>query len=44
MLSMEGPDDEILNAVPKTEIIGDAKEVQDIFNAVHAGYGLALKY
>ena len=44
MLSTEGPDDEILNAVPKTEIIGDAKEVQDIFNAVHAGYGLALKY
>ena len=44
MLSAQGPDDEILNAVPKTEIIGDAKEVQDIFNAVHAGYGLALKY
>jgi hypothetical protein len=26
------------------EIIGDAKEVQDIFTAVHAGYNLALKY
>ena len=44
MLSAQGPGDEILNSVPKTEIIGDAKEVQDIFNAVHAGYGLALKY
>jgi len=44
MLPAQGPDDEILNAVPKTEIIGDAGEVQDIFNAVHAGYGLALKY
>jgi len=44
MLSAQGPDDEILNAAPKMEIIGDAKEVQDIFNAVHAGYDLALKY
>ncbi|MBW2117139.1 MAG: FAD-dependent oxidoreductase, partial [Deltaproteobacteria bacterium] len=32
MLSAAEPDEEIVNAVPKTEIIGDAREVKDIFN------------
>jgi 2,4-dienoyl-CoA reductase-like NADH-dependent reductase (Old Yellow Enzyme family)/thioredoxin reductase len=44
MVSAAGPDQEIINAVPKVEIIGDATEVQDIFAAVHAGYHLALNY
>jgi len=44
MLSAAEPDEEIVNAVPKTEIIGDAREVKDIFSAIHAGYDLALKY
>ena len=44
MLSAPGPGEEVANAVPKTEIIGDAMEVKDIFSAVHAGYNLALKY
>ncbi len=44
MRSAAGPDEEIVNAVSKMEVIGDAREVQDIFSAVHAGYNLALKY
>ncbi|MDY7032798.1 MAG: FAD-dependent oxidoreductase [Thermodesulfobacteriota bacterium] len=44
MLSAPGPDEDIKNAVPKMEIIGDAMEVKDVFTAVHAGYNLALKY
>ena len=44
MRSTAGPDDELMNAVSMMEIIGDAREVQDIFSAVHAGYNLALKY
>ncbi len=44
MRSAAGPDEEIVNAVTKMEVIGDAREVQDIFSAVHAGYNLALKY
>jgi len=44
MQSTLGPNEEIVNGVPKVEIIGDAMEVQDIFSAVHAGYNLALKY
>ncbi len=44
MLSAPGPGEEVANAVPKTEIIGDAGEVKDIFSAVHAGYNLAVKY
>jgi thioredoxin reductase len=44
MVSAAGPDQEITNAVPKVEIIGDAMDVQDIFSAVHAGYHLALNY
>lgn len=42
--SAEGPGEEITNAVAMMEIIGDARDVQDIFSAVHAGYNLALKY
>ena len=44
MLSAPGPDKDMLKAVPKIEIIGDAMEVRDIFSAVHAGYNLALQY
>jgi 2,4-dienoyl-CoA reductase-like NADH-dependent reductase (Old Yellow Enzyme family)/thioredoxin reductase len=44
MLSAAGPDEETTKTVPKTEVIGDAMEVQDIFTAVHAGYNLAQKY
>jgi len=44
MQSAAGPDEQITKAVSTTEIIGDAMEVRDIFNAVHAGYNLALKY
>ena len=44
MQSASKPDERIVNAVSMMEIIGDAKEVQDIFTAVHAGYNLALKY
>jgi 2,4-dienoyl-CoA reductase-like NADH-dependent reductase (Old Yellow Enzyme family)/thioredoxin reductase len=38
------PDEEIKNGVPEIETIGDAREVQDIFTAVHAGYQLAQRY
>jgi 2,4-dienoyl-CoA reductase-like NADH-dependent reductase (Old Yellow Enzyme family)/thioredoxin reductase len=44
MLSSPGPDGDMVNRVPKIEIIGDAREVQDVFSAVHAGYDLALRY
>jgi pyruvate/2-oxoglutarate dehydrogenase complex dihydrolipoamide dehydrogenase (E3) component len=44
MRSAPGPDEEIVNAVTRLELIGDAREVHDIFSAVHAGYDLALKY
>ncbi|MEA3280432.1 MAG: NADH:flavin oxidoreductase [Thermodesulfobacteriota bacterium] len=44
MRSAAGPDEEIVNAVTRMEVIGDAREVHDIFSAVHAGYDLALKY
>ena len=44
MLPASGPDEDMVKAVPKIEIIGDANNVQDIFSAVHAGYDLALKY
>ena len=44
MLSAPMPDDEILESVPRVEVIGDAKEVRDIFSATHAGYQLALKH
>jgi hypothetical protein len=44
MRSAQGPDDEIRKAVAAVEVIGDAAEVMDIYAAVHAGYGIALKY
>jgi 2,4-dienoyl-CoA reductase-like NADH-dependent reductase (Old Yellow Enzyme family)/thioredoxin reductase len=39
-----GPDEEIKEIVPKVEIIGDAREPQDIFTAVQAGYTVAQGY
>ncbi len=44
MLPAEGPPQEIIREVPKTEIIGDAHETADIYSAVKAGYELALEY
>ncbi len=44
MRSTAGPDEKLAQDVSTVEIIGDAREVQDIFSAVHAGYDLALKY
>jgi hypothetical protein len=44
MLSALSPDESIRKSVANIEIIGDAKQVQDIFSAVHAGYELAKKY
>lgn len=44
MLSASGPDETIAGIVPRIEVIGDAHEVKDIFNAVLAGYDLALRY
>lgn len=39
-----GPEAELRQTVPAVEVIGDAAEVMDIYAAVHAGYGTALKY
>ncbi len=44
MLSASGPEDELCKSVPKIEVIGDAKDVRDIFSAIHEGYELALAY
>ena len=44
MLSAPGPEPAIEQAVTAVEVIGDAEKVLDIYTAVHAGYGLALKY
>ncbi len=44
MLSAPGPSEDIRKAVQHLEVIGDAKEVQDIFTAIHSGYELAQKY
>jgi thioredoxin reductase len=44
MEPVRGPADEIYKKASKTEIIGDAKEVQDIFSATQAGYRLAQAY
>ncbi len=44
MQSASGPDEQITSTVSKMEVIGDARDVQDIFSALHAGYNLALKY
>ncbi len=43
-VSAPGPEEEIKAAVSKLEVIGDAKDVQDIFSAVQAGYHLAQNY
>jgi NADPH-dependent 2,4-dienoyl-CoA reductase/sulfur reductase-like enzyme len=43
MLPAPGPDAAIAKKVSNIEIIGDAREVQDIYSAVHAGYDLALR-
>jgi NADPH-dependent 2,4-dienoyl-CoA reductase/sulfur reductase-like enzyme len=44
MLSAPEPDDGIKKLIANIEIIGDARNVQDTFTAVHAGYELACKY
>jgi pyruvate/2-oxoglutarate dehydrogenase complex dihydrolipoamide dehydrogenase (E3) component len=44
MIPAPGRGEEIRNLVPRIEIIGDAREVQDIFSAMRAGYELATKY
>jgi 2,4-dienoyl-CoA reductase-like NADH-dependent reductase (Old Yellow Enzyme family)/thioredoxin reductase len=44
MRSAAGPDEDIKKNFSSIEVIGDAREVQDIFTAVHAGYELAKKY
>ena len=44
MISAPGPDEEIRSLVSSAEIIGDAREVQDIFSAMRAGYEMAAKY
>jgi hypothetical protein len=44
MLSDPGPGGEIRRLAPKIEVIGDAKDVRDIFSATQAGYQLALQY
>ena len=44
MVSAPAPDEEIRKNVSKIEIIGDAKDVKDIFTAMQAGYQLAMKY
>ncbi len=44
MVSAPGPDEEIRKSVSRIEIIGDARDVQDIFTATQAGYQLAMRY
>lgn len=44
MVSGPEPAEEIRKRVSKIEIIGDAREVQDIFAATQAGYQLAMTY
>jgi NADPH-dependent 2,4-dienoyl-CoA reductase/sulfur reductase-like enzyme len=44
MTPAQEPDEEIRNSVPEIKTIGDAREVQDIYTAVHAGYRLAQAY
>ncbi len=39
-----GPDDQIRNSVGEIETIGDARDVLDIYTAVHAGYRLAQNW
>jgi 2,4-dienoyl-CoA reductase-like NADH-dependent reductase (Old Yellow Enzyme family)/NADPH-dependent 2,4-dienoyl-CoA reductase/sulfur reductase-like enzyme len=44
MLPALSPNENIQNSAANIEVIGDAKQVQDIFSAVHAGYELSKKY
>jgi pyruvate/2-oxoglutarate dehydrogenase complex dihydrolipoamide dehydrogenase (E3) component len=44
MLSAPEPDEDIKKLMENIEVIGDAREIQDIFTAVRAGYELACKY
>ncbi|MBW1861636.1 MAG: FAD-dependent oxidoreductase [Deltaproteobacteria bacterium] len=44
MLSETGPNEVIIKAISNMEIIGDARDVKDIYSAIHAGYELAVKY
>jgi NADPH-dependent 2,4-dienoyl-CoA reductase/sulfur reductase-like enzyme len=44
MVSASDPDEEIRKSVSIIETIGDARNVQDIFTAVQAGYQLAQTY
>jgi 2,4-dienoyl-CoA reductase-like NADH-dependent reductase (Old Yellow Enzyme family)/thioredoxin reductase len=44
MVSAPAPDEEIRKSVSKIEIIGDARDVQDIFTATQAGYQIAMRY
>jgi NADPH-dependent 2,4-dienoyl-CoA reductase/sulfur reductase-like enzyme len=44
MIPAPGPDEGIRKLVSSIEIIGDAREAQDIFSAMWAGYELATKY
>lgn len=44
MVSAPAPDEEIRKSVSKIEIIGDARDVKDIFSAMQAGYQLAVRY
>jgi 2,4-dienoyl-CoA reductase-like NADH-dependent reductase (Old Yellow Enzyme family)/thioredoxin reductase len=43
MISAPGPGEEIRKLVSRTEIIGDARDVQDISSATKAGYELAAR-
>jgi 2,4-dienoyl-CoA reductase-like NADH-dependent reductase (Old Yellow Enzyme family)/NADPH-dependent 2,4-dienoyl-CoA reductase/sulfur reductase-like enzyme len=44
MVSAPAPDEEIGKNVSKIEIIGDARNIQDIFTATQAGYQIAIRY
>jgi len=44
MVSAPEPGEAVKSAVSKIEIIGDAKEVADIYSATQAGYQLACRY
>jgi 2,4-dienoyl-CoA reductase-like NADH-dependent reductase (Old Yellow Enzyme family)/thioredoxin reductase len=44
MIPTSGPDEDIQKEVRAIQVIGDAKDVQDVFSAIQAGYRLALQY
>jgi len=44
MNSAPGPGEHLRNLVSRVEIIGDAREVKDIFSATRDGYELAARY